>query len=95
MPGVWVDAESRVWQVLCQQVGVLAGDHLIVVAVGDQDRLGDRGESSQSGLVANAPRGDRGVLGVADVAGHKNRHLPDDPVVLDQTRTYIGTRSAF
>jgi hypothetical protein len=26
----------------------------------------------------------------AVVAGHKNRDLPDDPVILDQTRQYLG-----
>jgi hypothetical protein len=60
--------------VLGQQIGVLGGDHLVVVAIGDQNGLLDGGQTLQASVVTDTPGGDRDELGVAD--GKRGRGVP-------------------
>jgi hypothetical protein len=54
--GVGVDAEPGAGEVIGQQVGVLGGDHDVVVAVGHQGGLGDPGEAVEARGVRGCPR---------------------------------------
>src|SRR3954469_4785248 len=65
VPGVGIDPQLGVRKMLGQKPAVLGMHHRVVVAVGDQRRLGDPGQAVELGSVRDAPGRDRRQLSVA------------------------------
>src|SRR5256886_13644993 len=62
---VRVDLDPRVREEPGQEVRVTGQDHRVAVAVGNEDREVDRGDSLEQRVVGNAPRADGVVLRLA------------------------------
>jgi hypothetical protein len=67
VPRVRIDADSGVWQVVPEDVGVGSRDHHVVVAVRDERRLADSPEPSELRRIRYAPLDDRVVLSRYDL----------------------------
>src|SRR5262249_56579326 len=66
---VRIDREQRIRQQTGEKVRVAREDHRIAVAVRDEDREVDRGDSLQQRVVGDAPRADGVVLRLATLPG--------------------------